>query len=54
MNIFKIAGKYLDQPLLVAKFQKGVPLLLTTGGAGYVAYSVKKNDNKEEKTKEAN
>lgn len=52
MNIFKIAGKYLDQPLLVAKFQKGVPLLLTTGGAGYVAYSVKKNDDKEEKTKE--
>lgn len=52
MNIFKIAGKYLDQPLLVAKFQKRVPLLLTTGGAGYVAYSVKKNDNKEEKTKE--
>ena len=45
MNIFKIAGKYLDQPLLVAKFQKRVPLLLTTGGAGYVAYSVKKNDN---------
>lgn len=52
MNIFKIAGKYLDQPLLVAKFQKRVPLLLTAGGAGYVACSVKKNNNKEEKTKE--
>ena len=52
MNIIKIAGKYLDQPLLVAKFQKKVPYLLIAGGGAIVAYSVKGNQDKEEKKKE--
>lgn len=44
MNIFKIAGKFLDQPLLVAKFEKKVPYLLTAGGGIYVTHSAKKTD----------
>ena len=47
MNILKITGKYLDQPLLVAKFQKRVPMGLITGGTLYSAYEIKKE--KEEK-----
>ena len=42
MNIFKLTGKYLDQPLLVAKFEKKVPIVLSVGGAICVANSVKK------------
>lgn len=41
MNNFKIAGKFLDQPVLVAKFEKKVPYILATGGALYTAKSVK-------------
>ena len=33
MNTLKVAGKFLDQPVLVAKFQRAVPALLTTGAA---------------------
>lgn len=44
MNVFKIAGKFLDQPLLVAKFQKAVPYVLTSGAAVYLAHSVKKTN----------
>ena len=50
MNILKITGKYLDQPLLVAKFQKFVPLGLITGGTAYSAYEIKK-EKKEKKDK---
>lgn len=49
MNIFKIAGKFLDQPVLVAKFEKKVPYILATGGALYTAHSTKKADKKEKK-----
>ena len=42
MNVLKITGKYLDQPLLVAKFEKSVPYLLGTGGAFCTIYDVKK------------
>lgn len=45
MNVFKIVGKYLDQPLLVAKFEKKVPLILTVGGSVCVANAVKKSPN---------
>ena len=41
MSIFKVAGKFLDQPILVAKFKKAVPYLLTTGGTLYCAKVVK-------------
>lgn len=49
MNIFKIAGKFLDQPVLVAKFEKKVPYLLATGGALYTAHLVKKSEENEKK-----
>lgn len=42
MNPFKIVGKFLDQPILVAKFKQTVPYILTTGGAAYTTYAVKK------------
>lgn len=41
MNVFKIVGKYLDQPILVAKFEKVVPYALTAGGVACVAHKVK-------------
>ena len=44
MNPFKIGGKFLDQPILVAKFQKKVPQILIAGGALYTAHCVKKED----------
>ena len=47
MNILKIAGKYLDQPILVAKFEQKVPYLLTAGGAVSTTYSVKKTEQQD-------
>lgn len=44
MKNLKIGGKFLDQPLLVAKFQKKVPYLLAGGGLVYTAHCVKKAD----------
>lgn len=41
MNVFKIVGKYLDQPILVSKFEKKVPYLLCGAGALYTAHEVK-------------
>lgn len=41
MNTLKIAGKYLDQPLLVSKFKKDVPYILSIGGGIYTAHKVK-------------
>lgn len=46
MNILKIAGKFLDQPLLVAKFQKTVPAILLTAGGLYGIHEVKKAPEK--------
>lgn len=37
MNIVKVTGKFLDQPLLVARFNKAVPALLTGAGGLYCA-----------------
>ena len=42
MNILKIAGKFLDQPLLVAKFRKSVPAILLTGSGLYGVSQIKK------------
>jgi hypothetical protein len=49
VNIFKIVGKYLDQPILVKKFEKKVPYLLSGGGALCVAHEIKHSapENKE-------
>lgn len=49
MNIFSVAGKFLDQPLLVAKFEKKVPIVLAAGGALYGTHVVKKTDENEKK-----
>ena len=49
MGILKVAGKFLDQPILVAKFKKTVPYLLTTGGVIYTANSVRKAEEQERK-----
>lgn len=43
MNIFKIMGKYLDQPILVAKFEKKVPYILAGGGILHVTNESKKS-----------
>lgn len=45
MNTFKVAGKYLDQPLLVAKFQKVVPMGLLAAGTGYTIHEVNKENH---------
>lgn len=49
MGIFKIAGKFLDQPILVAKFKKAVPYVLGTCGALYCANTVKKANPEDRK-----
>jgi len=41
MNNLKIIGKYLDQPILVSKFEQKVPYLLSVGGIAYTAHDVK-------------
>lgn len=42
MNIFKITGKYLDQPILVAKLNKAFPVALIASGSLYCAHNIKK------------
>jgi len=49
MNIFSVAGKFLDQPLLVAKFERKVPFVLAAGSALYGTHVVKKADENEKK-----
>lgn len=49
MSFFKITGKFLDQPILVAKFQKAVPYILSTGGTLYTTYAIKKAEPEKKK-----
>ena len=51
MNIFKIAGKFLDQPILVAKFEQKVPYILVGSGLLYGIHQTNKtsDNNKKEK-----
>ena len=42
MKPHKVLGKFLDQPILVAKFENKVPYILAGGGALYTAHAVKK------------
>lgn len=49
MNIFKVVGKYLDQPILVAKFQEKVPVALAIGGTACVAHKVKQSEPEKKK-----
>ena len=41
MNIIKITGKYLDQPILVEKFRKSVPYILSGAGTIYCLHETK-------------
>ncbi len=51
MNTLKIAGKFLDQPMLVARFNSAVPWLLTSAGGAYVIKeTVQAPENKRRKT----
>ena len=38
MNNIQILGKFLDQPMLVAKFQKAVPAIMTAGTIAYTLH----------------
>lgn len=51
MNSLSALGKYLDQPLLVAKFSKAVPAMLIGGGSVFAASHIL-NSPKEERKKE--
>lgn len=42
MNALKITGKYLDQPILINKFAKSVPAILTVGGGICCANEINK------------
>ena len=42
MNNLQVMGKFLDQPMLVSKFQKAVPSLLVGGAAAFTAYDASK------------
>lgn len=51
MNNLQVLGKFLDQPVLVAKFQKAVPVLLSAGALAYTVNDVRKasKDKKQER-----
>ena len=49
MKPLKIIGKFLDQPLLVAKFKQKVPYVLVGGGALYTANEVRKSEPEKRK-----
>lgn len=51
MNSLKVLGKFLDQPMLVGKFQKAVPSLLIGGAALYTGYDVYKAKGEEKKSR---
>ena len=47
MNNLQVLGKFLDQPILVAKFQKAVPAVLAGTTAAYTAYNTHKAPKEE-------
>lgn len=47
MNNLKVFGKFLDQPILVSKFQKTVPAVLIGGAGAFTAYDLTKTPRKE-------
>ncbi len=49
MNNIQVLGKFLDQPMLVSKFQKAVPAILTSGAAAYTINDVRKAKPEERK-----
>lgn len=50
MSSFQTLGKYLDQPMLVAKFQKSVPSLLIGSTATYTLFNTAQSEKKQRKT----
>ena len=44
MNSIQAIGKFLDQPILVSKFQKAVPAILAAGGTAFVAADAMKEE----------
>ncbi len=42
MNNLCVLGKFLDQPILVAKFQKAVPAILSAGALAYTVNDIRK------------
>ena len=51
MNNISVLGKFLDQPMLVSKFQKAVPAIMVTSGALYTAHTVNKAPKNQKKEK---
>lgn len=49
MKTMSIIGKYLDQPMVVAKFTKAVPYALIGGGLTYTLNHINKTPKKEKK-----
>lgn len=49
MNIIKTTGKFLDQPILVAKFKNKVPFILSSGATIYGVHEVKKQPQENRK-----
>ena len=53
MNNLQVLGKFLDQPMLVSKFQKAVPAVLATGAAAFTAYDASKEKDPEKRKQRA-
>ena len=53
MNNLQVLGKFLDQPMLVSKFQKAVPAVLATGAAAFTAYDACKETDPEKRKQRA-
>ena len=45
-------GKFLDQPILISKLNKSMPVIASTIGAAYLVNDVFKKENKGKITKE--
>lgn len=53
MNNLQVLGKFLDQPMLVSKFQKAVPAVLATGAAAYTAFDASKEKDPQKRKQRA-
>ena len=54
MSKITTIGKFLDQPILVGKFQKAIPAILSAGAIGYTINEVRKENKGEKKKKGIN
>ena len=51
MNNLQVLGKFLDQPILVSKFQRAVPAVLTTGALAYTVQDASKVEKEKRKNR---